>query len=306
MFVNADGMPEYGDSAYALDVARRHGLRLAPERIAIVETGLDFRVAMGEDDAGVAWVLRMPRRASVMRHCAREQRMLRLIAPHLPFAVPDWKVLSDEVIAYPCLPGQQAVTLDPHTRRPVWHIARDSSAYRRSFASSLAALHGISADSIARAGFKPMDEDRLRRTTFEDMLHVQQELGVGDALWRRWQAWLDNDDVWPTMGVLVHGDLHVGHTLVDPASCVTGIIDWSESRLADPAFDFMLYLLAFGAAALKQLIVDYAGYGGRTWPRMAEHVAERLAAYPVQYALFALDSGDAAHLAAVRARLQAA
>lgn len=302
----ADGLAGPDRSAHVLDVAQRHGLRLVSGRLVFVETGLDFRVALGEDDDGTTWVLRLPRRASVMQHTAREQRVLRMIAPRLPFAVPDWKVLSDELIAYPCLPGQQAVTLHPHTLRPVWHIERDSSAYRRSFAAALAALHGIDPESVARAGFKPISEDRLRRITFEDMLRVQQELGVSEALWRRWQAWLDDDDMWPTHGVLVHGDLHVGHTLVDPASCVTGIIDWSESRLADPSVDFMLHLLGFGPAGLARLITDYAGYGGRTWPRMAEHVVERLAAYPVQYALFALDSGDAAHLAAVRGRLQAA
>ena len=301
-----DGVARPDRSALVHDVAQRHGLRLVHDRVQFVETGLDFLVAMGEDRDGVTWVLRLPRRASVMQHAAREQRVLRMIAPRLPFAVPDWKVQSDELIAYPCLPGQQAVTLDPATLRPVWHIDRDSSAYRRSFASALAALHGIDPEAAARVGFKPISEDRLRRIAFEDMLRVQQELGVSDALWRRWQAWLDDDDMWPTHGVLVHGDLHVGHTLVDPASCVTGIIDWSESRLADPGVDFMLYLLGFGQPALEKLITDYAGYGGRTWPRMAEHIVERLAAYPVQYALFALDSGDAAHLAAVRGRLQAA
>ena len=302
----ADGMAEPDRSAEVLRVASRHGLRLSGARVVSVETGLDFRVALVTDDDGIDWVLRMPRRPGVMQHAAREQRLLRLIATRVPFAVPDWKIRSEELIAYPAMPGQQAVTLDTPSMRPRWHIDRDSAAYRRSFAASLAALHGVDAEAVSRIGFSPVNEDRLRRSTFEDMLRVQQEIGVGDALWRRWQAWLDDDDMWPTHGVLVHGDLHVGHTLVDPASCVTGIIDWSESRLADPSVDFMLHLLGFGPAGLARLITDYAGYGGRTWPRMAEHVVERLAAYPVQYALFALDSGDAAHLAAVRGRLQAA
>ncbi|MBB5207296.1 macrolide 2'-phosphotransferase [Chiayiivirga flava] len=297
-------MAEPDRSADVLGVALRHGLRLSGDRLTIVETGLDFRVALAQDQDGVDWVLRLPRRPGVMQHTAREQRLLRLIATRVPFAVPDWKIRSDELIAYPCLPGQQAVTLDPQTLKPRWHFERDSARYRQSFAAALAALHGVDAEAVTRIGFKPMTEDRLRRSTFEDMLRVQQELGVADALWRRWQAWLDDDDAWPTQAVLVHGDLHVGHVFVDEAACVRGIIDWSEARLADPAFDFMLHLLGFGAASLDALIADYAAAGGRVWPQMARHVAERLAAYPVQYALFALDSGDATHLAAVRERLR--
>lgn len=300
----ADGMAEPDRSADVLGVAMRHGLRLSVDRVRIVETGLDFRVALVEDLDGVEWVLRLPRRPGVMQQAAREQRLLRLIASRVPFAVPDWQIRSDELIAYPCLAGRQAVTLDPLTLRPNWHIARDSVEFRRSFAAALAALHGVDIEAVARIGFKPMTEDRLRRSTFEDMLRVQQDIGVGDALWRRWQAWLDDDDVWPTHAVLVHGDLHVGHVFVDDAARVRGIIDWSEARLADPAFDFMLHLLGFGAANLDALIEDYAAAGGRVWPQMARHVAERLAAYPVQYALFALDSGDAAHLAQVRERLR--
>lgn len=300
----ADGMAEPDRSADVLGVALRHGLRLSGDRVSIVETGLDFRVALVEDLDGVEWVLRLPRRPGVMQHAAREQRLLRMIASRLPFAVPDWKIRSEELIAYPRLPGQQAVSLDPVTLRPCWHIARESAAYRRSFAASLAALHAVDAEAVTRIGFNPVNEDRLRRSTFEDMLRVQQEIGVGEALWRRWQAWLDDDDAWPTHAVLVHGDLHVGHVFVDDTSQVRGIIDWSEARLGDPAFDFMLHLLGFGQASLDALIADYAQCGGRTWPQMGKHIGERLAAYPVQYALFALDSGDPVHLAQVRERLR--
>lgn len=300
----ADGMAGPDRSAQVLDVAERHGVRLRGDDLRFVETGLDFRIALGTDVDGIAWVLRMPRRAGVMQHAAREQRLLRMLAGRMPFSVPDWRVLGDALIAYPAMPGRQAVTLDPQTLKPRWHVSRDSAACRRSLAAALAALHGVDAEAVTRLGFQPADQDRVRRTTFEDMSRVQQELGVGDALWRRWQTWIDDDDMWPRRGVLVHGDLHIGHLFVDAQERVCGIIDWSHARLADPAFDFMLHLLGFGRTQLDALIADYADAGGGTWPRMAEHITERLAAYPVQYALFALDSGDPAHLAAVRERLR--
>ncbi|MBA1814529.1 Mph(A) family macrolide 2'-phosphotransferase, partial [Escherichia coli] len=45
---------------------------------------------------------------------------------------------------------------------------------------------------------------------------------------------------------------------------------------------------------------------GRVWPRLAHHIAERLAFGAVTYALFALDSGNEEYLAAAKAQLAAA
>ncbi|HAN7471943.1 TPA: Mph(A) family macrolide 2'-phosphotransferase, partial [Escherichia coli] len=50
----------------------------------------------------------------------------------------------------------------------------------------------------------------------------------------------------------------------------------------------------------------YEAAGGRVWPRLAHHIAERLAFGAVTYALFALDSGNEEYLAAAKAQLAAA
>ncbi len=51
---------------------------------------------------------------------------------------------------------------------------------------------------------------------------------------------------------------------------------------------------------------SYEAAGGRVWPRLAHHIAERLAFGAVTYALFALDSGNEEYLAAAKAQLAAA
>lgn len=54
-----------------------------------------------------------------------------------------------------------------------------------------------------------------------------------------------------TARVLSHNDLGIEHVLVDPSTCaVTGVIDWSDAALTDPARDLGLILRDLGAAGL--------------------------------------------------------
>src|SRR5688500_17279488 len=96
-----------------LDAARLHGLRLTTESADFDRSGLDFLVLHARDDNGVPWIVRTPRRPEVLASTRVEARVLRLIRSRLPVAVPDWRVHSRGVIAYPRLAGTPAVTIAP-------------------------------------------------------------------------------------------------------------------------------------------------------------------------------------------------
>jgi aminoglycoside phosphotransferase (APT) family kinase protein len=49
--------------------------------------------------------------------------------------------------------------------------------------------------------------------------------------------------------VLVHGDLHVRHLLLDQQGNTVGVIDWGDVCLADPAVDLALAYTAFAGPA---------------------------------------------------------
>jgi aminoglycoside phosphotransferase (APT) family kinase protein len=58
--------------------------------------------------------------------------------------------------------------------------------------------------------------------------------------------------------VFSHNDLGIEHVLVDPATAtVTGVIDWSDAALADPACDFGLLYRDLGPAALAAALTEY-------------------------------------------------
>lgn len=96
-----------------LRAASEQGLALTCERAEFDRSGLDFLVLHAHDTAGSPWIVRTPRRASVLEAARVEARVLALVAEYLPVAVPEWRVFSDEVIAYPRLAGVPAVTADP-------------------------------------------------------------------------------------------------------------------------------------------------------------------------------------------------
>ncbi|MEM0831247.1 phosphotransferase, partial [Escherichia coli] len=122
----------------------------------------------------------------------------------------------------------------------------------------------------------------------------------------RWQRWLVEASSGPECSGVVHGALYVGRVLSDHTERVSGMIDWSEARVDDPAIDMAAHLMVFGEEGLAKLLLTYEAAGGRVWPRLAHHIAERLAFGAVTYALFALDSGNEEYLAAAKAQLAAA
>lgn len=297
-----DGFAPAGeDEVRAL--AARHGLQLQGP-LSVNELGLDYRIVIGADEKGTRWVLRIPRREDVRQKVHKEAGFLSLLGRRLPFSVPDWQIATPELIAYPMLTDSTAlvVTLG---EEPRWVIDQASETFASTFAKALATLHAVPVDEARSAGMPVRTPAESRKALAEDIDRVRRELPVSPTLLTRWRRWLHDESYWPDFCVPVHGDLYVGHVLVDASERVTGMIDWSEARVDDPAIDMASHLMVFGEAGLARLLRDYEAVGGRTWPRIAEHVAERVAVYPVSYALFALDTKNEEHLTAARAQLAA-
>ncbi|MGH8930636.1 MAG: macrolide 2'-phosphotransferase [Egibacteraceae bacterium] len=285
------------------NLARMHGLEIVSDDIAFNEIGLDFRVAFVSTADGTRWVLRIPRRPDVIDRSRIEGRALALVRGDLPVEVPDWRIHSEELIAYPLLPGTPGVTLDAQTGEWRWNLDRSSPIFAGTLGRAVAALHAIDHQAAREAGLTVLTPEEVRAEIQANIDTVKSELGVADRLSNRWHAWLADDSFWPEHSTLVHGDLHVGHVLVDTDARAIGILDWTEARVADPATDFMGHLYAFGDEGLDQLLAEYEKAGGRTWPRVKAHCAEMLSAFAVNYALYALTTNNQEHLQAARAQL---
>lgn len=276
-----------------LELAHKNGLAIEEGSIQFNESGLDFQVVLATDADGVRWILRLPRREDVLPSVDKEKQTLELIAPLLSVEVPRWTICTDELIAYRALDGVPAGTIDPEAKAYVWEIdlANVPNQFHESLAKGIVSLHQVSVEKARAAGIPVKTAEEVRVEMKHRMDAVKREFDVGQTLWKRWQSWLHDDDIWMQETVLTHGDLHAGHILINAQAQVTGFIDWTEASVADPARDFVAHYRTFGQDALNKLISAYAEAGGHTWSKMADHVTELNATFAIDVAEFALKSG---------------
>lgn len=284
--------------------ARAEGLALAVDSIHFEEAGLDYRVAFARSLDGVAWVLRMPRRPDVVERLDEERRILDFVARRLSAAVPRWEVATRELIAYRRLPGSPGLTLTAD-KQPIWHFDPTSPEFASALGRLIAELHAIDPDEAARAGVPRVSMDTLRTTWRADLESVRGSFKVAPRLLGDWQAWLDDDGCWSGPTVMTHGELYAAHVLVETPGQIVGVLDWTTARVGDPAVDFT-YQSMMGPDTLAQTVTAYRNAGGPEHPNLVRRCAAILAASPLNYALFALRSGDPEHHAAAAAMLDPA
>jgi aminoglycoside phosphotransferase (APT) family kinase protein len=89
--------------------------------------------------------------------------------------------------------------------------------------------------------------------------------------------------------VFSHNDLGIEHVLVDPRSLdVTGVIDWSDAALVDPARDFGLVLRDLGPGALE---IALAAYRPGDWASRRERARFYAGAALLEDFAFGLETG---------------
>lgn len=94
----------------------------------------------------------------------------------------------------------------------------------------------------ARDSLATLAEHGLRRpdAATERLLEAAADLGPAD----------------PDAAVLVHGDLHVRHLLVEDGRA-SGVIDWGDTALGDPSIDLMIAYAAFPPDVRAHLLAAY-------------------------------------------------
>jgi aminoglycoside phosphotransferase (APT) family kinase protein len=207
------------------------------------------------------WVFRFPRRREAPSRLDQERRFLDLVRPVLApeVAVPD-PVLRGEpgprfpwpFAGYRKVPGVGADDSD----------ASPDSRVAAQVGRVLGRLHGVP-PGRARAAGAP--EDRGGAAVWVEEARTRVE-----GLRGRWPevdqaiAWLDETHVpaEPYRGSLrlVHNDLCTAHVLLDPVDRVlTGILDWTDTALGDPALDFVFLVTWGGWNLVGEVLHAYDG-----------------------------------------------
>ncbi|WP_102158174.1 macrolide 2'-phosphotransferase [Zhihengliuella halotolerans] len=287
-----------------VQLAARHGLTVRPDGMRVIEAGLDYQVALATDDDGDGWVLRVPRRADVAAKIQDERRILDFAAPHLSVAIPDWRIATGELIAYPLLPGEPGLTLDDDGA-PVMHFDSDAPAYLRSFGRLLAELHTADVEE-ARGADLVVETSEIVRSAWRDRFDAAvAEFDVPTDARERWDRWIDDDSMWPEDMRFSHGELYPAHLLLGADAGILAVLDWTTAKVTDPVADFALQQSLSTPEEFGILLDAYREAGGAVPERLAERGTALLSASALAYVEFALLTGEQEHREAAQAFLDA-
>jgi aminoglycoside phosphotransferase (APT) family kinase protein len=238
---------------------------------------------------GGTWTFRFPRRAIALPGFRRELAVLPRLAASLPLPVPVPELVAsddDPVEPWPFagarfLPGRELA----ETGLP--DDARVPAA--RAVGDFLRTLHSLPPASVADAELPldPMQRAWPRARIADTRQHLHDLIATGtwtgdkdvDTLLTA-AEWLDAP---PGGAVVVHGDLHVRHLLVDDAGHATAVIDWGDLCLAEPSVDLSLAYTAFEGQA-RDAFLDAYGDVDADRELRARALGVRLIAFLAGYA----------------------
>ena len=172
------------------------------------------------------WLDRTPRFSDAESQLRTETRLMPRLAPLLPIPVPIPIVLDESPlrVRHLLVPGEPALEPGPLTADQ----GRRLGAFLRCLHDMPVNIYvetGVPDGVAARAELLATLERMLQRITPLLPEHLQEP---GRALLRRVAL--------PAPGALIHGDLSAHHVLMEDGA-ISGVIDWSDARVGDPALD---------------------------------------------------------------------
>ncbi len=215
-------------------------------------TDADFDVVVVKDATGKRWVVRAPRRAAAGAALEAEMGMLHALtrakdAGLIEFDVPrpaGAATISGE-------DGGRAIVYTDVTGSPlVLAAVEPGPGLAASIGRTLAQIHELPVSVVEDQGLPVYSAEEYRARRLTELDAGTQTGLVPPRLADRWEQQLENISWWRFEPTVVHGDMGE-HQVVVREGIVAGVVDWMDTRVADPADD-----LAWLAAAAPQDVLD--------------------------------------------------
>ncbi len=244
------------DEAIVRRVLRDQFPGLPASDVAFLGEGWDSQAYLVDGE----WVFRFPKRREVEAWLEQELRVLgRLAEFPLPFAVPRPEFVGEPSEAFPFayvgyrwIAGAPSQMADPST------IRREAAA--RQLGAGLGLVHSIGEAECRGMGLRadpydPVGPWREVRSLRETILPA-----LPDDLRDACLPDLDGTALAPPGPVapcLVHGDLAAEHLLIGGDGTISGLIDWGDASIGDPAGDFAWSLAWLGPEFARAALAAY-------------------------------------------------
>lgn len=211
----------------------------------------DVDSAVIEDNLQRHWVIRAPRNTAAALRMEQEAHLVEQLMSWLPFGLPQ----AEGTAALPS--GGRAVVhrrLPGHPIRPLELLHRPGLAL--TYGRTVAAIHDLPVRLVEEAGLPVYTAQEYR---FRRLAEVDRAAATGQVparLLARWERAVEEVGAWQFVPCCVHGDLAGDNVLVE-GDTVTAVVEWSETRVGDPADDLAWLSIGTTEPAIDSVIEAY-------------------------------------------------
>ncbi|HEU5099288.1 MAG TPA: phosphotransferase [Roseiflexaceae bacterium] len=248
-------------------------------------------------EVGRRLIVRFPKRPDVEPQYLIERQLLPALAGALPLPIPDVALFWPGGDAYPHpFIGHHMIAGQPLSNE---HLTPDrADGIARQLGQFLAALHQFPVEQAARLGLPTGDMAAWRRRYEDQYLQIERQIlpllasAAQARVAAEWQAFLSDRSEWRV--ALIHHDLAKEHILYDAErGAITGIIDWGDVAIGDPAIDFAGLLDAYGEEFVERVLAHYQGQIDTGFQKRMRFY---WGAMPLNTVLFGLTTGQDAYV----------
>jgi aminoglycoside 2''-phosphotransferase len=249
------------------------------------------------------YIFRFPKRPDVEPQYVKEAQLLAELAGHVPVPIPRFVFIWPGGAAYPMrFLGHRKLVGVPLNQQDFTPLQLDQIAGQ--LGAFLTALHhfpiahavqllapGSTMSTIAGGPTEWRAKYQQLYRQVRDQALPLLDTRTCAAAERLWEEFLCADAHFDFRPTLIHYDLGATHILCDPATAtISGVIDWGDAAIGDPAIDFVGLLDDCGTDLTERVLAAYAGDIDVTFrSRMGFY----LHALPFNDILFGAATGDA-------------
>jgi aminoglycoside phosphotransferase (APT) family kinase protein len=211
----------------------------------------DVDCAVIEDNLKRTWVVRAPRTAAAGVRMEQESQLIAQLMSWLPFGLPQTEGTA------PLPAGGRATVhrqLPGRPIRPLELVHRPGLA--TAYGRVAAAIHDLPVRLVEEAGLPIYSAEEYRFRRLAELDRAASTGAVPTRLLTRWEKAVEEVGAWRFVPCCVHGDLAGDNVLVEGES-VTGVMEWSETRVGDPADDLAWLAIGTTEPALDGVIAAY-------------------------------------------------